>query len=137
MRDDTEYMWKNLASQQERKIMSILSTPGYTLAADNVGKVIAPRHNTGLEHKGGYLHMAQVLGVVSRVPTAFCSDQPIRTAEEVSYYPNDEDKSNIKDWCVFYIARSLTEYHPAFTSCKKFVKYGFSSIINITHSFFL
>ena len=34
------------------------------------GKVVNARHNTGLEHKGEYLHMAQVLAIRNRVPTA-------------------------------------------------------------------
>ena len=34
------------------------------------GKVINQRHNTGLDHKGHYLNMAQVISIDNRVPSA-------------------------------------------------------------------
>ena len=35
-----------------------------------LGKVINQRHNTGLDHKGHFLSMAQVYAIENRVPTA-------------------------------------------------------------------
>ena len=35
-----------------------------------LGKVVNTRHNTGLDHKGHYLTMAQVLAIENRVPSA-------------------------------------------------------------------
>ena len=40
------------------------------------GKVVNQRHNTGLDHKGEYLHMAQVLAIQNRVPSAHCRFYP-------------------------------------------------------------
>ena len=45
-----------------------------------VGKVVNQRHNTDLEHKGEYLHMAQVLAIENSIPSAHCSDTPLMEA---------------------------------------------------------
>ena len=85
-----------------------------------LGKVVNPRHYTGLENKGEYLHMAQVLAIENRIPTSHCSDTPTKRAHEVNYYPSAEDIKLIADWCKFSISRAIIDYFPAFKNCKKY-----------------
>ena len=86
------------------------------------GKVVNQRHNTGLEHKGEYLHMAQVLAIENRIPSSHCSDKPLCTASEVDYYPSSDDLERIRAWCKFTIGKVLVEYFPAASSCKKYLR---------------
>ena len=96
MKTKTEEMWKRSFSKRERKSSASKDVPGMCFFGDNIGqiksrvnylnvltknmfagKVVNQRHNTGLEHKGEYLHMAQVLAIENRVPTAHCRFQTI------------------------------------------------------------
>lgn len=86
------------------------------------GKVVNQRHNTDLEHKGEYLHMAQVLVIKNRIPSSHCSDTPLVKASDVSYYPGVEDLDKMRDWCKFAIGRALVEYFPPMKSCKKYLR---------------
>ena len=88
MRDEIQDMWTTCSLKRERRSISSQKVPGFTLVGDNVGqfskknlqlfnctpqitgKVINPRHNTGLDYKGHYLSMAQVLAIDNRVPSA-------------------------------------------------------------------
>ena len=87
------------------------------------GKVVNQRHNTGLDHKGHYLNMAQVLAIENRVTSAHQSDTPLIAATKVNYYPTSEDISTMKEWCTFFIAKTLINYFPAGKTCSRFVKW--------------
>ena len=50
------------------------------------------------------------------------SDLPLKSANKVDYYPTSDDISTMTDWCLFFISKALTEYHPAMKSCKRFLK---------------
>ena len=100
--------------------------------------MVNQRHNTGLDHKGHYLNMAQVFAIENRVTSAhqrlsklskisniiFCifSDIPLISADKVNYYPTVEDINTMKDWCVFFIAKALINYFPPAKYCSRFVK---------------
>ena len=87
-----------------------------------IGKVVNQRHNTGLEHKGEYLHMAQVLAIENRIPSAHCSDTPLLSATEVDYYPSGDDLCRIRSWCKYTIGQALVDYFPPASSCKKYLR---------------
>ena len=101
--------------------------------------MVNQRHNTGLDHKGNYLNMAQVIAIENRVPSAHLryflvtniqiflkkinySDKPLTSARKVDYYPTEGDISKMTDWCLFFISKALVENFPAMKSCQKFVK---------------
>ena len=101
--------------------------------------MVNQRHNTGLDHKGHYLTMAQVLAIENRVPSAhyryhrnyffikiykrISSDTPLISAQKVDYYPTTEEISTMKEWCVHFIAKTLVKYWPPAKSCKKHLQY--------------
>ena len=66
----TEELWQGDKSKRERRTIATRGAPGFCFFGDNVGKVVDKRHNTGLDNKGRYLHMAQVIAIENRVPTA-------------------------------------------------------------------
>ena len=110
MKNKVEEMWTTSDSKRVRRSKASEGIPGFSLFADNVGKlennfynwkdfgpkilttqlifwvltqlklpsyyvhlagkVVNQRHNTGLDHKGHYLNMAQVLAIENRVPSA-------------------------------------------------------------------
>ena len=88
MRNKVEVMWQKYQSKRERRSEACREAPGVSFFGDNIGKshnklyyhtifntsttgkVVNQRHNTGLEHKGEYLHMAQVLAIQNRIPSA-------------------------------------------------------------------
>ena len=91
MKEKIEEMYASDKSKRMRKTLSTADAPGNSFFGDNVGKilrkidhlslldkhyslgkVINQRHNTGLDHKGHYLVMAQVLVMENRVPSAHC-----------------------------------------------------------------
>ena len=91
MKEKIEKMYASDKSKRMRKTISTAEAPGNSFFGDNVGKilrrliingfldndhslgkVINQRHNTGLDHKGHYLVMAQVLVMENRIPSAHC-----------------------------------------------------------------
>ena len=84
--------------------------------------MVNQRHNTGLDHKGHYLNMAQVLAIENRVTSAHQSDMPLVAADKVNYYPTSEDIRTMKEWCTFFIEKTLINYFPAAKYCSRFVK---------------
>ena len=84
--------------------------------------MVNQRHNTGLESKGEYLHMAQVLAIQNRIPTTHCSDVPLVKAKDVDYYPGSEDIRMMSEWAEYTIAKALTDNFPAFKNCSKFIR---------------
>ena len=102
------------------------------------GKTINHRHNTGLENKGEYLHMAQAFAVKNRIPTShyrcyffldktyndvLLSDKPLKKASEVNYYMTQSDLQYLETWCKYVIKKTLTDYVPSFKKAKKYIRY--------------
>ena len=142
MKMKAERMWSSCPSKRERRSLACREIPGYSYFGDNignriawtlvptlvliiayiVGKVVNQRHNTDLEHKGEYLHMAQVLAIENRIPSAHCSDTPLMEATDVNYYPGADDLALIRSWCKFTIGKALTKYFPPAKSCNKYLR---------------
>ena len=86
MKEAVQDMRKS-SSKRERRTVASERAPGFSLFGDNIGfklilntrtnlkyfytgKVINQRHNTGLDHKGHYLNMAQIIAIENRIPSA-------------------------------------------------------------------
>jgi hypothetical protein len=58
-------------SAHSRKLLAARrGVRGFTIMADNVGKMVIARHNTGLGNRNHYMNLTMSLKVENRVPSA-------------------------------------------------------------------
>ena len=69
MRDNIESILAVDSKRLRRTAATGPSCGGFGIFSDNVGKVVTPRHNTGLVNKGQYLQMTLTLAVENRIPS--------------------------------------------------------------------
>ena len=70
MRDSIESILTVDSKRLRRTAATGSGCGGFGIFSDNVGKVITPRHNTGLVNKGQYLQMTLTLAVENRIPSS-------------------------------------------------------------------
>jgi len=120
MKEEVESMLSTSKTNREKRARAAAGAFGFSMFGDNVGKVVVPRHNTGLANKGQYLMMAITLGAVNRIPTAHLSDTPVIKPKDVDFFPAAADLSRITGWMKYQIGVIMVKYHPVFAKCSKF-----------------
>ena len=123
MKNKIEALYNKETTNRNIKAVSSGGAGGFALFGDNVGKIINPRFNTGLTHKGDYLQMALTLGVINRIPSAHLGDAPLLSPNEVNYFPTDQDISRIRGWLKFQIGKIMSDHHQAFAGCGKLIEH--------------
>ena len=110
-------------SAHSRKLLAARrGVTGFTIMADNVGKMVIARHNTGLANQNYYLNQTMSVMVKNRVPSAHLSDEPTCRPADVKYYPDQEDCSKMYNWMKVAVQKAVVDQVPALRSCRGYIR---------------